>query len=81
MSQDAARFVASYSGMQIHESRSELRVVLIGKPPEGLRRRLRDAGFRSRRAGTEFHRANNTDAIFTAQAIGHEFFLTNRETT
>jgi len=75
---DKPRLVIDYGGLQIHESRYAVRLLLIGKPPLGLTARLREDGF-TRRADGTWDRPNNPHSIFAAQAIGRTFFKEGKD--
>jgi len=72
---DKTRMVVDYGGLQIHESRSHIRVIILKGAPDTVRDHLRIHGFKMRQDGT-WERANSPDAIFCAQAIGRTFFHT-----
>ena len=77
MTQPFSRLVIDYGGMQIHDARHDLRVVLIGQPPPGLRSCLLAQGFRRLPDDpTIYSRAASPDAIFNVQVIGRHFFPT-----
>lgn len=71
---DKPRVVVDYGGMQILDARENIRVVLKGKPPRGVRWCLKDAGFRPSERETVWNRPASPDAIFQAQNIGNTFF-------
>lgn len=71
---DKPRLVVEYIGMQIFDARDNIRVVLKGQPPRGMRWCLKDAGFKPSQGSTIWTRANCPDAIFQAQNIGTTFF-------
>lgn len=74
---DKPRMVIDYGGLQIWDARHDIRVVLKGEPPRGVKGCLRVEGFRQVRDGV-WTRPNTPDAIFTAQHIGATFFTTDK---
>lgn len=75
---DKTRMVVDYGGLQIHESRSHIRVVILKGAPNTVRDHLHIAGFRKAQDGA-WERPNCPAAIFSAQLIGRTFFPTSRE--
>lgn len=71
---DKPRLVVDYGGLQIWDARENIRVVLKGKPPRGIRWCLKDAGFRPSERETVWNRPACPDAIMQAQSIGTIFF-------
>ncbi len=69
------RTVVRYRGANLEDSRSHIRVVLIGTPPRGLLGALRHVGsFEKTRQSHIWRRRSSPSAIFEAQAILNEFF-------
>jgi hypothetical protein len=77
---DKPRMRIDYGSLQIHESRSHIRVVILKGAPDTVRDHLFCHGFKKRQDGA-WERPNSPDTIFTAQAICKTFFPTSKETT
>lgn len=65
---DKTRIVIDYGGVQIEDARDNIRVVVKGETPKGMRACLRVEGFKAASDGA-WERRNSPDAIFKAQEI------------